>query len=329
MQLILGSFGRYPLLPARFSACKCKRAFGRKSLTVLKKLRKSDFVSQQELTTSANSMLNKMQTIKDDSQSDYHAVKRAAAQAMQRGVWQNRFDIRFESLENRQMRCDLPRQAIDAIARGKHYASYRGLPMAKDPLDRVLYETLFYELQPRTVVELGAYTGASAMWMADVLKTFDIDCRVIAVDLDLELVDDAARLHGDVEFWEGDLNGAEDLFTLEKIEEFESPMILIDDAHVNITGVYQYFDRHALRSGDYLVIEDTIPWIPGKFGPNTMNTPTAKDQEPAVEDWGQWKWDEVLSFFGQCDAEYLVDRYYTDFFGYNGTWNWNGFLRKS
>lgn len=276
---------------------------------------------------------------KDDSHTDYHAAKLAASAAMERGVWRKRFSPRFVKLEDRQMRCDLPRHAIDAVARGKHFASYRGLPMAKDPLDRVLYETLFYEVRPGTVIELGAYTGASAIWMADVLKTFKIDSRVIAVDVDLELVDDSARLHGGVDFLEGDLNSVDDLFPTDFLSELEGPIVLIDDAHVNIAEVYSHFDRHALSSGDYLVIEDTIPWIPASFGvaesedggatPEESSDEAESRADETLSDWGDWKWDEVSAFFDQCDAEYLVDRYYADFFGYNATWNWNGFLRKS
>lgn len=248
---------------------------------------------------------------------------------MQRGVWQDRFAERFEPLSKRKMQCDLPRRAIDAIAHGKHFASYRGITMAKDPLDRVLYETLLFELQPRTVIELGAYTGASALWMADTLKTFGLACRVISVDVDLELIDDAARFHGGVEFVEADLNEVENVFPVSDLEDLEGPIILIDDAHVNIAGVYDHFNRYALSSGDYLIIEDTIPWIPDKFGPDAITDADAEKNSDEPSEWGEWKWDEVISFFQKCDSQYLVDRYYTDFFGYNGTWNWNGFLRKS
>jgi len=240
-------------------------------------------------------------SIQNDTHTDYHSAKEAALAAMERGVWQDRFDKRFVPMERREMRCDLPRTAIEALANGKNYASYRGLPMAKDPLDRVLYETLFYEIQPKTVIELGAYTGASAMWMADVLKTFDIDGRVIAVDVDLELIEDAVRENGGVTLIEGDLNDITKVFPKEMLAELPT-----------------------LSSADYLVIEDTVPWIPSAFGTEEEDSESVDE---AVE-WGEWKWEEVREFFEQCDSEYLVDRYYTDFFGYNGTWNWNGFLRK-
>ena len=224
--------------------------------------------------------------VHDDSHSDYHAIKGAAAESMQRGVWTDRFDERFVPFSSREMRCDLPREAISHISEGKHFMSYRGLPMAKDPFDVVLYETLFYELQPATIIELGAYTGASAMWMADRLRTFGVKSRVISVDIDLSLVDDAAKYCDGVEFVEGDCNRIDELFPAGVLRELPHPIVLIDDAHVNIDGVYGHFHRHAFQTGDYLIIEDTIPWIPGSFG-----------KSDAEHEWGDWKWQEISSFF--------------------------------
>lgn len=256
-------------------------------------------------------------TIKNDCHSDYQAIKAEAANAMERGVWSERFEDRFVPFSSREMRCDLPRQAIAHISEGKHYISYRGLSMAKNPLDLVLYEMLFYELQPRTIVELGAYTGASALWMADTLETFNINAQVVAVDIDLSLVDKVAMNRSDINFIEGDCNEIEDVFPASVLEDLPHPLVLIDDAHVNIAGVYGHFHQHAFQSGDYLITEDTIPWIPGTFGETNGN-----------KEWGDWKWNEIQEFFDGHEAAYRVDRYYTDFFGYNATWNWNGFVKR-
>lgn len=257
------------------------------------------------------------QQIRDDSHSDYHEIKSEAQSSMRRGVWNDRFPERFVPLATREMRSDMPKAAIAAISEGKHYISYRGVPMAKDPFDVVLYETLFYELQPRTIIELGAYTGASAMWMADTLRTFEIDAHVFSVDIDLTLLDEQAKRHNHVTFLEGDCHRIDEVFPAETLAKLPQPLVLIDDAHVNIEGVYGHFHRHGLKSGDYLIVEDTIPWIPGTFG-----------KSESEEEWGDWKWHEIQAFFQKYEAEFLVDRYYTDFFGYNATWNWNGFFKK-
>lgn len=255
--------------------------------------------------------------VDNDSHSDYQQAKTDAERGMVRGVWTSRFQPRFVAFTERQLRCDLPREAIGALSEGKHYASYRGMSMAKDPLDRVLYETLFFELQPRTIIELGAYTGASALWMSDVARTFGIDTHVYSVDIDLSLVDQAARQNPSITFLQGDCNRIEQIFPAAMLADLPHPLVLIDDAHVNIDGVYEHFHRHGLQPGDYMIVEDTIPWIPGTFG-----------QQASDQEWGEWKWEEISRFFSRHADRYRVDRYYTDLFGYNGTWNWNGFLKR-
>ncbi|NBP79264.1 cephalosporin hydroxylase [bacterium] len=261
--------------------------------------------------------------VHDDTHTDYHAAKAMAEARMQRGVWQDRFAERFVPFASRTMDCGLSRQSVDAIAEGKNYVSYRGIGMAKDPFDMVLYPILLHEVAPATVIELGAYTGASALWMADTLATMEIKSRVISVDIDLSLVDEKAKGRSDIEFREGDCNAIEELFPPEMLHQLPHPLVLIDDAHVNIAGVYRHFHEHALREGDYLVIEDTIPWMPGAFGPINEDAETGQ-----VTEWGDWKWREILKFFREHGDDYRVDRYYTDFFGLNATWNWNGFVRR-
>lgn len=255
--------------------------------------------------------------IRDDSHSDYHQVKKTAQKAMCRGVWTDRFERRFVPFSEREMRSDMSRTMVALISEGKHFMSYRGLPMAKDPLDLVLYDMLFFEVQPRTVIELGTYTGASAMWMADKLRSIDVDGQVYSIDIDLTLIDKQARNYPHVNFLQGDCNRIEEVLPSEWLQGLPHPWVVIDDAHVNIGGVYEHFHRWGLSSGDYLIVEDTIPWIPGSFG---------KPEEGG--EWGDWKWQEIRDFFADHAEQYQVDRYYTDFFGYNATWNWNGFVKR-
>lgn len=255
--------------------------------------------------------------VNSDEHSDYQLIKQQAAQRMQEGVWIDRFPTRFVPFSTREMRCDLPQQAIANISDGKHYTSYRGLPMAKDPFDLNLYEMLLFELKPRTIIELGAYTGASALWLHDRMSTFGLETQIVSVDIDLALVDSQVRKTANIEFYEGDCNQIEELFPAPELARFAKPLVLIDDAHVNIDGVYRHFHQHGFASGDYLIVEDTIPWIPGTFGKSESN-----------EEWGDWKWREISTFFHEFDEDYAVDRYYTDFFGYNATWNWNGFIKR-
>lgn len=256
--------------------------------------------------------------IKDDTHSDYHSVKKLAKESMRNGVWENRCDERFEVFLERMMRSDLSRESIQSISAGKNYMHYLGVPMAKDPLDKAIYEMLMYEIQPKTIIELGAYTGASACWLADTMKHYGCETQVIAVDIDLSLIDEKFKDHPHVQFREGDCHKIETLFPVAELKELLHPVLLIDDAHVNLPTVYDYFHDQCLQTGDYLIIEDTNPAIPGTFGMST----------DGANDWGDWKHREIIEFFQRRGEDYRVDTYYTDFFGYNGTWNWNGFIRR-
>lgn len=53
-------------------------------------------------------------------------------------------------------------QKIGALA-----LTYKGLINIKTPFDLALYARLIWELQPKTILELGSFQGGSALWFAD------------------------------------------------------------------------------------------------------------------------------------------------------------------
>ena len=88
----------------------------------------------------------------------------------------------------------------------------------KDPLDLTIIQQLLWELKPQTVIEFGAFRGASALWTADMLKLFGCQSRVISVDIDLSLLDAEAKSSPDVEFIEGDVFQLEKCFPEELVK---------------------------------------------------------------------------------------------------------------
>ncbi len=179
-------------------------------------------------------------------------------------------------------------------AEGVHW---KGVPNIKDPYDLALVPLLLWELKPRTVIELGSYLGGSAVWMADQLDAMKIDAKVYSFDIDISRIE---VKHPRVEFLRGDCMKPE---TLEPagIADLPRPWLLIEDAHINTLGVLNHFHRH-LRSGDYLIVEDTA-YILEKY----------RALERFMEDHGE---------------SYRVDTRYTDLFGYNATFNFNGYLKR-
>ena len=48
----------------------------------------------------------------------------------------------------------------------------------KTVYDFSVYTMLLWNLKPKTIVELGSGMGASAVWMADLLKMFEIEGHI-------------------------------------------------------------------------------------------------------------------------------------------------------
>jgi cephalosporin hydroxylase len=148
----------------------------------------------------------------------------------------------------------------------------------------VLLQMLIWDLQPRTIIELGSGPGASAAWLGDLLDIFGLPGRVYSFDLappDMR--------HPRVTFAATDLQRVTTDFPAELLAGLDHPLLLIEDAHVNLPAVLGLFDRY-MQSGDYLVVEDSA----GKR-----------------EMLGRW--------LAQNNDRYLVDTRYVDFFGQNAT----------
>ena len=88
----------------------------------------------------------------------------------------------------------------------------------KDPLDLTIIQQLLWDVKPPTVIEFGAYKGGSALWIADMLKIFGCQSRVISIDIDLSILDVTAKESPHVEFIEGDLFQVEKFFPEELLK---------------------------------------------------------------------------------------------------------------
>jgi cephalosporin hydroxylase len=186
-------------------------------------------------------------------------------------------------------------QAAKRRDNGKAGLTWRGVEMRKDPWDIALYPMLIWELQPRTIIELGAAAGGSALWLGDIANSFHLGTRVISVDIDLSQLQVKDPR---VEYVQYDLfNIGFEPFPV-AVADLPHPWLLIEDTHKNIVPVLEYFDPHVIR-GDYVIVEDTC-------------------HLPTLDILGQ--------FMEKHGSRYRVDTHYVDNFGYNNTWNWNSIL---
>ena len=156
------------------------------------------------------------------------------------------------------------------LARARQHTtdSYVGIPMAKFPEDLRTYEHLLWQMRAGVVIEIGTWSGASALWFRDRLRTMQaygrIDSpRVISIDVDQEqAIAAVAGVDPDfgetITFIEADVRDQ----ALPELVARELPqnarcMVVEDSAHVYETthAALLGFARFVPVAG-YLVVED-------------------------------------------------------------------------
>ena len=172
----------------------------------------------------------------------------------------------------------------------KDCITWRNSRLGKSIYDFALIPMIIWENKPATILEIGSGEGASAIWMADICKSYNLSTyystHVYSMDIDPPDVP-----YNGVTFIQGN---SEEIHNIFDVETLPHPWLVIEDAHVNVNGVMEYFTKQ-MYEGDYLIIEDSR----GKKG-STLKVP----------------------------PELKVDTYYCDYFGRNATSAVNTILRK-
>ena len=228
---------------------------------------------------------------------------------------------RFQPLSEREDRSDLPLEVLKAQHRGKYLTVHRGLHILQTPEDLIIYQQMFWHIKPRTVIELGTYTGGSAIWMGDLFKTMELDCHCYSVDIDHSLLsEETRRMKPDnVTFLIGDCNAIEKTLTPKMLSELPRPLILCEDSHVNIFNNLCYFHNY-LQVGDYVVVEDSSPDLPTCMGMGLYTEYEVMGNLSVLT--------ELKRFVAEHEDEYAVDTYFNDFYGYNFNTSWNSIIRR-
>lgn len=227
---------------------------------------------------------------------------------------------RFAKISERTDRCDISPDAWKSLVKNAHLQSWKGVLLNKGVIEIALYPMLLHELQPKTVIEIGALNGGSATWLADNLTLLDIQSQVYSVDIDLSLLDEKAKTHPGVTFIQGDCNHMETIFSPEMLSKLPHPWLIVEDAHANVLAVVDYFHRHGLQAGDYIIVEDTSVLLWETW------TDWWDDQDEV--ETGKQKMSLLRTWLQDHEDEYVVDTHYQDMFGYNGSKNWNSILKR-
>ncbi|MEG7356698.1 CmcI family methyltransferase [Bacillus inaquosorum] len=203
-------------------------------------------------------------------------------------------DRRFVNLSDRLI--NMPVSSLDNFSRvcsqGVHNVfCWQGKPLFKSAYDLAIYHMMISEIRPATIIEIGS-TEASLCWLKDITDLNNLGVRIIGIDQI-----QPRTLPKDVEFRRGDIGKIDYLLTACFIETLPRPFLIIEDAHVHLKRVLQYLGFLMLE-GDYLMIEDSI----------------LKQDE--LKEWSL------------TQKNILVDTFYTDFYGINGTSAVNSILVK-
>jgi cephalosporin hydroxylase len=169
---------------------------------------------------------------------------------------------------------------------------WRGRSCLKSVYDIGIYLMLLSELQPRTIVELGAGTGGSALLFADVSKALGIDAIVHVVDREPATFE---FNRPDIHYHQSDCSEWMRMRAADPAG-VDHPCVIIEDYHAADAETLIEAER-ILRPGDYLVIEDSLV------------------KQDLIR--------QVLS-----RDSFQIDTQLTDFFGINCTSAVNGILRR-
>ena len=167
--------------------------------------------------------------------------------------------------------------------------TWKGKPILKTTYDMAILHMLLWELKPKTIIEIGSGSGASAEYMKDTTEAFGLDTTIYSFDIAPPATTDR------IQFLYADCN---DLDTFRGVDysKLPHPWLIVEDAHVNTLEVLKFFNTF-LVSGDYLFVEDT---------------------ETKQHD---------LKTLMEGNGDLMVDRKYVDYFGPNMTCATNGILK--
>lgn len=197
----------------------------------------------------------------------------------------------------------LPNEVFQGIQRGTERYHYRGVLMQKNPVDLAIQTALLWEVKPRTIIEIGACAGGSALWMRDHMRLFGVYSMVYSIDIN------PPPFHGPINgmsFHLGDGKKLGEVLSDEFMTGIPRPLLVIEDAdHSRGTSeaVLDFFDKW-LVAGEYIIVED------GYATATSDNSPL----------------DAIRAFMERRGDSYEIERKYCDMFGITG--NPDGYIRR-
>ena len=126
--------------------------------------------------------------------------------------------------------------------------AWRGIALGKCVYDFALYPMIIWENKPETILEIGSGEGASAIWIADLCKSYNLPTQVYSMDIEPPDIQ-----YENVTFFQGN---SEKIDTMFDVKNLPHPWLIVEDAHIKVNKIMEYFENH-MDVADYLIIEDS------------------------------------------------------------------------
>lgn len=191
---------------------------------------------------------------------------------------------------------------------------YRGVTCLKSPIDLAVYMMILFDKKPGTIVEIGSFHGGAAMFYRDITRAWGLNTQIITVDFRANQYQDEQVGSDGIEFLQTDALKLEGSALEKRLETAPRPWLVIEDSAHTFEVSYAVLDyfKSRMQPGECLIIEDGI-----------------------IEDQGgNWRYDggpnrAVHEFFVNHPDVFRIMENYNDFFGYNLSFNPNGYLEKT
>jgi cephalosporin hydroxylase len=187
----------------------------------------------------------------------------------------NRFDV-FPHIEEC-MSMTLREWILFHNVMHRHYTRYRGRRVLKTPFDWIVLGDIVQDTLGgdgfsggSVIIEIGAFEGGAALWMADLVRSLGLDCPVISIDL-RDRTDGLS--HRGIHWVWGDAARAETVGQVQSLCGGRRGLVLDDSDHKeHITSQLLELYAPFVAPGSYFIVEDTLceftqtPPFPGPLG---------------------------------------------------------------
>jgi len=203
---------------------------------------------------------------------------------------------------------------LDGIVEGHHKTYYRGIKCVKCPFDYVMYQMIIEEIKPDLIVEIGTAYGGSALYLADFLHNIGkgivhtIDIQEDWFFSNPEEKRDLITHHPRIQRFLGGYQA----YNLDCASSFKKIMLIEDGSHnySDTLGVMNKF-KDLVSEDSYMIIEDGVV--------NSLGVKHNFDGGPL----------RAIEEFLPQNPQFQIDRKWCDFYGYNVTFNPNGYFKKT